>query len=61
MKKLNYVLEFYLQLDKEEPDEEKTKAILTEKLKAIINDPSFDPLDYMVALMIRQGKLLPNP
>ncbi len=46
MEKLNYVLEFYLQLDKEEPDEEKVKAILTEKLKQIINDPNFDPLNY---------------
>lgn len=46
MEKLNFVLEFYLQLDKEEPDEEKAKILLTEKLKQIIGDPNFNPLDY---------------
>ncbi len=46
MEKLNYVFELYVQLDKEEPDEEKAKVILTEKLKQLINDPNFNLLDY---------------
>lgn len=46
IEKLNYVLEFYLQLDKEEPDEEKAKAILTQKLKQTINDLKFWPFDH---------------
>jgi len=33
-------------LDKEEPDEEKARVILTEKLKQLINDANFNPLDY---------------
>lgn len=46
MEKLNYVFELYVTLEKEEPDEQKAKAILTEKLRKIINDPDFDPLNY---------------
>lgn len=46
LEKLNYDLEFHLRLDNEEPDVEKAKALLTKRLREIINDPDFDPLEY---------------
>lgn len=46
LEKLNYDFEFNLRLDKEEPDEEKLKILLTEKFRKIVNNPDFDPLEY---------------